>query len=121
MGRASQVNEGCVRPAPVGLSGKIACCPAGVNKDVGRHPESPWQILWSWRFSHLFSARDQTWTGAHLRFEVGALGQVASGSLDVAEDQVRLEVFLPWLLAPLARKIRPLIRKEGILLLEKKR
>ena len=45
--------------------------------------------------------------------------QVASGSIDVAEDYVRLEVFLPWLLAKLAETLQPLIRKEGTLLLEK--
>jgi Putative polyhydroxyalkanoic acid system protein (PHA_gran_rgn) len=72
------------------------------------------------RFGHLFSVREQTWTGDHLRFEVSALGQVASGSLDVAEDYVRLEVLLPWLLAKLVGTIQPLIRKEGTLLLEKK-
>ena len=46
--------------------------------------------------------------------------QVASGSIDVAEDYVRLEVFLPWLLAKLAETLQPLIRKEGTLLIEKK-
>ncbi len=43
-----------------------------------------------------------------------------NGSIDVAEDYVRLEVFLPWLLAMLAETLQPLIRKEGSLLLEKK-
>jgi hypothetical protein len=58
--------------------------------------------------------------GDHLQFQVSALGQAASGSIDVAEDYVRLEVFLPWLLAKLAESLQPLIRKEGTLLLEKK-
>jgi hypothetical protein len=48
------------------------------------------------------------------------LGQAASGSIDVAEDYVRLEVFLPWLLAKLAESLQPLIRKEGTLLFENK-
>jgi hypothetical protein len=51
---------------------------------------------------------------------VRALGQSASGSIDVAEDYVRLEVFLPWLLAKLVGTIQLLVRKEGALLLEKK-
>jgi hypothetical protein len=38
----------------------------------------------------------------------------------VAEDYVRLEVFLPWLLAKPAESIQPLIRKEGTMLLERK-
>jgi hypothetical protein len=71
-------------------------------------------------FSHLFSIHEQTWTGDHLQFRVTALGQAVNGSIDVAEDFVRLEVFLPWLLATLAEALQPLIRKEGILLLEKK-
>ena len=45
---------------------------------------------------------------------------MASGSIDVAEDYVRLEVFLPRLLAMLAEGLQPLIRREGSLLLEKK-
>ena len=49
------------------------------------------------------------------------MGQPASGSIDVAEDYVRLEVFLPWLLARIVGTILPLIRKEGTLLLEKKK
>jgi hypothetical protein len=71
-------------------------------------------------FGHLFSVREQTWTGDHLRFHVSALGQSASGSIDVAEEYVRLELFLPWLLTRLVGTILPLIRKEGTLLLEKK-
>jgi Putative polyhydroxyalkanoic acid system protein (PHA_gran_rgn) len=71
-------------------------------------------------FGHLFSVREQIWTGDHLHFDVTALGQSASGSIDVAEDYVRLEVFLPWLLAKLVGTIQPLIRKEGMSLLEKK-
>jgi hypothetical protein len=38
----------------------------------------------------------------------------------VAEDHVRLEILLPWLLAQLGEKIRPLIRNQGNLLLDKK-
>jgi hypothetical protein len=71
------------------------------------------------RFGHLFSVREQTWTGDHLRFQVSALGQSASGSIDVAEDYVRLEVLLPWLLARLVGTIQPLIRKEGTLRLRR--
>ena len=54
-------------------------------------------------FGHLFSVKEQLWTGNHLQFQVSALGQEVSGSIDVADDCVRLEVFLPWLLAMLAK------------------
>ena len=72
------------------------------------------------RFGHLFSFKEQTWTGSHLQFQVSALGHEVSGSIDVADDCVRLEVFLPWLLSMLAESLQPLIRREGTLLLEKK-
>jgi Putative polyhydroxyalkanoic acid system protein (PHA_gran_rgn) len=69
---------------------------------------------------HLFTVQDETWTGDHLQFRLTALGQAVSGGIDVADDHVRLEVVLPWLLAMIAEKIQPLIRKEGTLMLEKK-
>jgi D-serine dehydratase len=71
-------------------------------------------------FGHLFKIQEEIWTGPHLQYRISALGQLATGSIDVAEDHVRLEVFLPWLLAMLAETLHPLIRKEGTLLLEKK-
>ena len=71
-------------------------------------------------FGHLFSIQEETWIDNHLQFRISALGQTASGSIDVADDHVRLEVFLPWLLAKVAEALQPLIRKEGTLLLEKK-
>jgi len=71
-------------------------------------------------YGHLIAVEEETWTGDHLAFRVRALGQVASGTIDVAEDQVRLEVVLPWLLGVLAEKLTPVIRKEGTLMLEKK-
>ena len=36
------------------------------------------------------------------------------------DDHVNLVVVLPWLLAKLAAAIQPLLRKEGVLMLEKK-
>jgi hypothetical protein len=71
-------------------------------------------------FGHLFTIQEETWSGNHLQFRVSALGQVASGTIDVAEDHVNLEVFLPWLLAKVAEAIQPFIRREGTLMLEKK-
>jgi hypothetical protein len=88
----------------------------------GRSASSPenwlgggWDKLWPF-----VQRYEQIWAGDHLRVQVSALGQSASGSIDVAEDYVRLEVFLPWFLAKLVKTIQPLIRKEGMLLLEKK-
>jgi hypothetical protein len=71
-------------------------------------------------FGHLFRIEEENWTDDRLQFRVSALGQTASGLIDVAEDHVRLEVLLPWLLAKLAEAMQPLIRREGTLMLEKK-
>jgi Putative polyhydroxyalkanoic acid system protein (PHA_gran_rgn) len=71
-------------------------------------------------FRQVLNVQEAVWTDGHLQFRVSALGQVASGTIDVARDHVRLEVALPWLLAQLVEKIRPLIQKQGSLMLEKK-
>lgn len=71
-------------------------------------------------YSHLFSVQEEVWTDDRLQFRISALGQSASGTIDVAENEVHLQVFLPWLLARLGAAIQPLVRKEGTLLLEKK-
>lgn len=71
-------------------------------------------------FSRLLTVQEEVWTGDQLRFRVSAIGQVASGTIDVQDDNVRLEVVLPWLLALLADRIQPVIRANGTLMLEKK-
>jgi hypothetical protein len=63
---------------------------------------------------------NETWTQDHLDFRWSVLGQVASGALDVADDHVRVEIELPWLLARLAEKAKAMLQKQGQLLLEKK-
>jgi hypothetical protein len=72
------------------------------------------------QFAHLFTLQEEVWTGDHLEFRVSALGQVISGTIDVLDSSVNLQVVLPWLLAKVAEAIQPLIRKEGTLMLEKK-
>jgi hypothetical protein len=71
-------------------------------------------------YSSLLTIQEERWAGERLAFNVSALGQRATGLIDVADDHVRLEVTLPWLLAKVAEKITPVIRKEGTLMLEKK-
>jgi hypothetical protein len=72
------------------------------------------------RYSHLLSVQEETWVGDSLTLRVAALGQSANGVIDVAEDHLRLEVQLPWLLAKLGESIKGVVRREGTLLLEKK-
>jgi len=59
------------------------------------------------------------WSGDHLDFRASLLGQSTTGTIDVAEDHVRLEVQLPCLLSLLANKAKALVEKQGKLLLEK--
>jgi hypothetical protein len=71
-------------------------------------------------FGSLLMVEEETWSGDTVNFRVRALSQSAHGTIEVFEDNVRLEVTLPWLLAKFAEKLAPAIRKEGALLLEKK-
>jgi hypothetical protein len=71
-------------------------------------------------FGHVLSVDEEVWNGDRLTFRIRALGQASSGTIDVAEDHLRLEVALPWLLAKLSERFVPAIRKQGTLLLEKK-
>src|SRR5262249_2283121 len=66
----------------------------------------------------LFLFKNQ-WSGDHLDFRASVLGQTTTGTIDVAEDHVRLEVQLPWLLSLLANKAKALVEKQGKLMLEK--
>ena len=72
------------------------------------------------RFGHLFTVQEETWTENCLAFRITAMAQTASGTIDVFDDHVNLEVALPWLLAKVAEVVQPLIRREGTLMLEKK-
>jgi putative polyhydroxyalkanoic acid system protein len=71
-------------------------------------------------FGGVFTLTDERWTGGRLEFAARALGQTAAGTIDVADDHVRMELELPWLLARLAGKAKGMIRKQGQLMLEKK-
>ena len=73
------------------------------------------------KFGDKFTSVDQSWTGDHLDVVIKAMGQAVSAGLDVETDHVRLEVHLPWMLAMIAEKAKGFIRKEGQLLLEKKK
>jgi hypothetical protein len=63
---------------------------------------------------------EERWEDNRMLFRVRALGQLASGQIDVADDHVRLEVVLPWLLQRFAAAAQAAIRSRGRLLLEKK-
>ena len=70
--------------------------------------------------SALVAIEQETWDGDTLHFQMRGLGQSAAGSIVVFEDNLRIEVTLPWLLAKFAERLQPALRKEATLLLEKK-
>ncbi len=70
-------------------------------------------------FGEKFVVVKDDWKGDHLDFHASLLGQNTTGTVDVAEDHVRLEVQLPWILAMFANKAKALVQKQGQLMLEK--
>ena len=71
-------------------------------------------------FGPMIVMEEAIWEGDTLSFRMRALGQNAAASIEVLEDALRIEVSLPWLLAKVAKRILPTLRKEATLLLEKK-
>jgi Putative polyhydroxyalkanoic acid system protein (PHA_gran_rgn) len=63
---------------------------------------------------------EERWEENRMIFRVRALGQAASGHLDVADDHVRVEVTLPWLLQRFAEVAQVAIRNRANLLLTKR-
>ena len=74
----------------------------------------------SGQLGQLIAIEQETWEGDTLRFHLRALGQTATGTIEVLEDALRIELSLPWLLAKVAKRLLPILRKEATLLLEKK-
>ncbi len=68
----------------------------------------------------MFTVESETWNGDELIFRVGALGQSASGSLLVGENDVRIALVLPWLLRQMAGGLQTVIQERGRVLLEDK-
>jgi hypothetical protein len=69
-------------------------------------------------FGEKFVILNDSWTGDHLDFRASLLGQTTTGTVDVGEDSVRLEVQLPWMLALLANKAKAIVMKQGQVMLE---
>ncbi len=61
------------------------------------------------------------WQEDEMRFHVKALAQEVTGRIEVHEDQVVVEVMLPWFLHAIAEKLRGQIQKNTTqILIEKK-
>ncbi|MFA5951284.1 MAG: polyhydroxyalkanoic acid system family protein [Hyphomicrobium sp.] len=69
---------------------------------------------------HVLTIDEELWSGDSMTFRVRALGQAASGKVDVGDDVVRLEVVLPYVLQKFAEMAQKVLRTRGQLLLEKK-
>jgi hypothetical protein len=68
----------------------------------------------------VLKVEEEVWFGERLDFRVGALGQVAVGNVQVGEDNVRVEVTLPWLLHKFGEVVQRTIQGRGRILLGKK-
>ena len=62
----------------------------------------------------------QRWDGDRLVFAVAAVGQTVSGTIDVLDTAVTMEIELPGLLGLLAGGLKGRLRKAGQLLLTRK-
>jgi hypothetical protein len=71
-------------------------------------------------FAWALTLEQEAWDGDRLSFIAKAMGQRASGTIDVYDAGVRLEVTLPWLLARFAHGAQRVIGQKGTLMLEKK-
>ena len=72
-------------------------------------------------FARLLSIESTTWDGDRVMFQVRALGQTAAGSIDVLEQELHLELMLPWFLEKLADGILPALQQEATLCSKRKR
>ena len=71
-------------------------------------------------FAHLVTISEERWEDNRLTFHASALGQTASGVIDVRETTVLVSVQLSWLLARFANAAAKMIGQQGTLMLEKK-
>ncbi len=70
--------------------------------------------------SSLIAIEQEVWEGDRLAFQMRGLGQSAAGTIEVFDNNIRIDVTLPWLLAKLSERLLPALKKETTLLLEKK-
>jgi hypothetical protein len=68
----------------------------------------------------VLAVEHEVWSGDRMDFRVRAMGQVAVGNIQVGENDVRLEVTLPWLLHKFGQVVQKTIAGKGQILLEKK-
>ena len=65
------------------------------------------------RYAAQFKIAEENWVDNRLTFRIAALGQPVTGTIDVADDNVRAEVLLTWLMEHLLEPAEALIKAEG--------
>jgi len=68
----------------------------------------------------MIAVEEEVWSGHRMTFRVRAMSQVASGTVTIEDDHVRLEAVLPWLLHRFAELIQKTVTGRAKVLLEKK-
>src|SRR5690242_16431319 len=63
-------------------------------------------------FAHLVTISEERWDDSRLTFHASAVGQSASGVIDVREDSVLVSVQLSWLLARFAKAAAKVIGRQ---------
>lgn len=69
----------------------------------------------------LLKLEEQAWSGDRLTFRAAALGQIATGNVDVGDDTVRLELVLPPLLQKFGAAVQNALTDKTRKLLDKKK
>ena len=67
----------------------------------------------------LVSTFDYSWDQDRLNFRAVAMWQAITGAIEVLDDAVRIEVYLPWMMSLLADTVAKQVRRRGIAMLEK--
>jgi hypothetical protein len=67
----------------------------------------------------MISTLDYSWEQDRLNFNVSAMWQTITGAIEVLDDAVRIEVYLPWMMSLLADTVAKQVRRRGIAMLEK--
>jgi Putative polyhydroxyalkanoic acid system protein (PHA_gran_rgn) len=70
------------------------------------------------RYAAQLKVAEENWEGDRLRFRVAVLGQSLTGAIDIADDSVRTEVTLTWLMGHQVKPAEALIEKEGRAMLD---
>jgi hypothetical protein len=81
---------------------------AEAKRRVGAHAD---QLLG--QQGGLLERVEQRWEGDTLHFHVGAVGQAISGTALFTEQNVQLDIALPWMLSLLAGSVKKRIEQQG--------